>query len=247
MAKKPSYEELEKRVRELEQAESARQKVVDELRTAKESSERERNLLQGVIDGARNIHLVYLDLNFNFVRVNDAYAETCGYQPEEMIGKNHFALYPHPENEAIFARVRDTGIPFEIKDKPFTFPDQPERGTTYWDWSLLPVKEPDGTVAGLVFSLVETTDRKQVEEALRESEEKYRSLFEGSKDAIVLTTQQGRFIEANPSALELFGYTKEEMLKINFQKLYVDPIGGYKFQEEIWWPSHHGHQEPSGP
>lgn len=149
-----------------------RKQAEDALKEAKQSLERGRNVLQEVMNGARNIHLLYLDSDFNFVRVNEAYAKGCGYSPDEMIGKNHFALYPHEENEAIFRRVRDTGQPFEVKDKPFTFPDQPERGVTYWDWSLTPVKAAGGEVEGLVFALVETTGRKRAELALRESSEK---------------------------------------------------------------------------
>jgi PAS domain-containing protein len=57
--------------------------------------ERERRLLQSMINGARNYHLVYLDRDFNFVHVNEAYAKTCGYRPNELVGKNHFDLYPH--------------------------------------------------------------------------------------------------------------------------------------------------------
>ncbi len=139
-------------ITERKQAETA-------LAQAKRASEWEQGILQAIMDGSKNSHLVYLDRNFNFVRVNETYAQTCGYRPEEMIGKNHFALYPHAENEAIFARVRDTGEPFEIRDKPFEFPDQPERGVTYWDWTLTPVKNPDGQVEGLIFSLHETTER----------------------------------------------------------------------------------------
>jgi PAS domain S-box-containing protein len=118
------------------------------------------------VNGAENMHLVYLDRDFNFVRVNEAYAKTCGYKPEEMIGKNHFALYPNKENEAVFKCVRDTGAPAEFHDKPFVFPDQPERGVTYWDWTLKPVKNEAGEVKGLVFSLVETTERKKAEEEI---------------------------------------------------------------------------------
>ena len=130
--------------------------------------EREKAIFQAVVNGARNTHLVYLDREFNFVRVNETYAAGCGYTPEEMVGKNHFALYPHEENLAIFARVRDTGVGVGFRDKPFTFPDQPQRGVTYWDWTLLPVKGADGKVEGLVFSLVETTDRKRAEDAMLE-------------------------------------------------------------------------------
>lgn len=132
--------------------------------------ETERDLFQAVMNGTRRANLAYLDKDFNFVRVNKAYAETCGYSPEEMIGKNYFALYPDKGNEEIFIKVRETGKPVEYHDKPFIFPDQPERGVTYWDWTLEPVNNGNGEVDGLVLSLTETTGRRQVEEELRRSE-----------------------------------------------------------------------------
>ena len=95
-----------------------------------------------------DVMLVLLDPQFNFLWVNPAYAETCQMKPEEMVGKNHFSLYPDAENEAIFRTVRDTGNGAFYKDKPFVFPDQPERGVTYWDWSLAPVKDSSGNVEG---------------------------------------------------------------------------------------------------
>jgi PAS domain S-box-containing protein len=145
---------------------------IDDLKRAETDLARERAVLAGVMN-ATDVMLVYLDRDFNFVWVNPAYAQTCRMRPEEMIGKNHFALYPHAENEAIFRRVRDTGVPVFYKDKPFEFPDQPERGVTYWDWSLTPVTDPASRnrVIGLVFSLRETTKFKQAELALAKSEE----------------------------------------------------------------------------
>ena len=143
---------------------------VTERKKSQVALKKEKNILQEMMNGARNMHLVYLDRDFNFVRVNAAYAKTCGYKPEEMIGKNHFALYPGEEVEAIFKRVRDTGVPAEFHDKPFVFPDQSERGVTYWDWTLKPVKNGSGKVEGLVFSLVETTERKKAEKEIQELE-----------------------------------------------------------------------------
>jgi PAS domain S-box-containing protein len=184
---------------------------ISERTLAEEALQRERDLLQAVIDGARHSHLVYLDRDFFFVRVNAAYAATCGYRPEEMIGRNHFELYPHAENEAIFARVRDTGEPFEIRDKPFTFPDQPERGTTWWDWTLTPVKDAAGRVEGLVFSLFETTARKRAELALRDSEERYRIIFQLSPDAMFVH-RNSVILMANDAAVRFFRAGSAEAL-----------------------------------
>ena len=50
-----------------------------------------------------------------------------------------------------------------MTDKPFEYPDHPERGMTYWDWSLLPVKDNTRKGVNLVFTLTEVTERKQAE------------------------------------------------------------------------------------
>lgn len=180
----------------------------------------ERNLLQAVMDGARNSHLVYLDREFNFVRVNRAYASTCGYAPEEMIGKNHFALYPNAENEAIFRQVRDSGQAFDVQDKPFEFPDQPERGITWWNWTLTPIFDESSVVSGLVFALHETTKRKQLEMALQASEAQFRRLFE-EHGAIMLLIDPlgGRILRANKAAIDFYGYGKEQL-----QSMTIDQI-----------------------
>jgi diguanylate cyclase (GGDEF)-like protein/PAS domain S-box-containing protein len=57
---------------------------------------------------------------------------------------------------------------------------------------------------------------------LRESEDKYRTLFEESRDAIYITELDGRFIDVNPAMLELFGYSRSEMLTLNAMELYAN-------------------------
>ena len=189
-----------------------------DLLESKRSMEIERNLLQEVMNGAKNIHLVYLDLDFNFVRVNKTYAQNCGFTPEELVGKNHFDLYPDPENEAIFARVRDTGVPFEVKDNPFTFPDQPRRGVTYWDWSLIPVKNQDGEVMGLVFSLVETTARKRAEEEFKQS----RIFLDSMTDIAYATDLEGNTTWANSATVKIAGLAPDKIAGKPFASLFWD-------------------------
>jgi PAS domain S-box-containing protein len=69
--------------------------------------------------------------------------------------------------------------------------------------------------------------------ALRESEEKYRSLFEGSKDALYITTEEGKFTDLNQATAQLFGYAdKEELMKIeSTAQLYVNPEDRKKMKE----------------
>jgi PAS domain S-box-containing protein len=116
--------------------------------------------------------IAYLDKDFNFIRVNDTYANSGGHPPEFYIGKNHFDLYPHPENQKIFQHVVDTGESYSVLEKPFEYAEFPERGITYWDWSLHPVRGAKGDIEGLVLSLVDVTERRKAELQLeRQNEE----------------------------------------------------------------------------
>lgn len=171
--------------------------------------QRKSSLLRAIID-ATDVMLAYLDLEFNFLWVNPAYARSCGMVPEELAGKNHFALFPHPENENIFRQVRDGGEPVFYKDKPFEFPDQPKRGVTYWDWSLIPVKDSADQVTALVFSLRETTKYKQAQLELAESEDRFRRMAETSSDIIFQLEPCGRVTYVSP-AIRALGYVPGEV------------------------------------
>ncbi|MFM8319706.1 MAG: PAS domain-containing protein [Chloroflexota bacterium] len=109
-----------------------------------------------------NLHLgvAHLDREFNFVRVNRTYAGYDGRDVQFFEGKNHFALYPNAENEAIFRQVVESGQAYVTFGKPFVYPDNPGRGMTYWDWSIQPVCERDGTISGLIFCLLDVTERE---------------------------------------------------------------------------------------
>jgi PAS domain S-box-containing protein len=134
---------------------------------AEEAVIKEKNVLKGIMENTGAM-LAYLDLEFNFVAVNSAYAKGSGHSAEALIGKNLFTLFPNAENQAIFEKVRNTRKTVSYHDKPFDFAGQPERGVTYWDWTLAPVKDETGNVLGLVLSLMETTQRKELEQELLE-------------------------------------------------------------------------------
>lgn len=176
------------------------------------SSEQEKFLLQSIMDGARNCHLAFLDKDFNFVLVNEIYACMCGHRREELIGRNHFDLFPNSDNEEIFKKVRDTGIPVEFNDKPFLHAHQPERGVTYWNWTFAPVKGPSGQVMGFVLSLFETTKRKRAEIALSESEARFRMFMDNSPTLNWIKDEEGRYVYLSRKFESRFGIRNKDYM-----------------------------------
>ncbi|MBP1745916.1 MAG: hypothetical protein H6Q54_531, partial [Deltaproteobacteria bacterium] len=73
----------------------------------------------------------------------------------------------------------------------------------------------------LLESFIDITERKRSEKALQENEKKYRSLFEGSRDAIYMTAADGQLMDANQAFLDLFGYSREEIVHSNAKQVYV--------------------------
>ena len=102
--------------------------------------------------------IVLLDSDYNFIRVNDAYARACGRAPADFIGRNHFDLYPS-DAKGLFDSVRTTRKPVETFARPFVFPDHPNRGVTYWDFTLVPIVGQNDEVAFLLFTLRDVTQR----------------------------------------------------------------------------------------
>ena len=120
---------------------SVRKQAEKELEDAKELLER--------VFSSVDLLITYLDKDFNFIRVNRAFAEVDQREPQFFIGKNFFDLYPSDEIEAVFRNVSQTGKDYEAYELPLEFFQNSEQSPTYWDWSLQSVKDALWNYAGV--------------------------------------------------------------------------------------------------
>ncbi len=153
--------------------------------TARKKAEKQvaetNSLLEAVLTNTPT-QVALLDAQFNFVWVNPAYANGTQYEQSFFPGKNHFDLYPNEKSRIVFQRVVDTGVPYSTYAEPFEHPNRPPPETTYWDWSLVPVKNVHGSVSEIVLTLSEVTARiraeKEREQILRQYNEELEEVVE---------------------------------------------------------------------
>jgi PAS domain S-box-containing protein len=169
LALEKAQKELEKRVEErtveFTKSNALLKQEIFERKMGEEVLQETNELMEKIFSNTY-LCIAYMDTNFNFIRVNHAYAESDGRNEKFFIGKNLFEIYPNEENEAIFQRVVEIGEPYVAYAKPFVYAGHPERGVTYWDWTLHPVKDSHEKIDGLLLCLVNVTERKRLEKEI---------------------------------------------------------------------------------
>ena len=93
-----------------------------------------------------------------------------------------------------------------------TFADDGHRACL--DTIKTPMYDSDGTLLGVLGIGHDITERKKSEDALFESETKYRAFFENSMDAILLTSPDGKILSANQASCDMFGYSEDELIEL---------------------------------
>lgn len=151
---------------------------ITDRKRAQEDLRRNNELLEKMFSNI-NLMIAYLDTEFNYIRVNHAYAWLNGRDPEFYTGRNHFEVFMNPSHREIFRGVVETARPHYAFMDPIEYSPRPGEDLIYCDWSLLPVCEVDGRVGGLILSLVDVTEHRRAREEIqrlnRELEERIAS------------------------------------------------------------------------
>ncbi len=191
----------------------------------------ERDLLHALMDNIPD-KIYFKDNQFRFTRVNQAMAQVLGLKsPEEAVGRSEAEFFDEETAREILRdeqAILDTGIPLIDKIEKIKYPDQSQHWISV---TKVPIRDAAGKIVGLVGISRDITDRIQAEEALKESEERYRNLIEQSNDAIYLLFNN-RFEIINRRFTEMFGITLEEANSPDFNFLQLVAPKSIPFLQE---------------
>jgi PAS domain S-box-containing protein len=179
---------VQKELRERKQAEAA----------LRESEERYRSL----ITSAPLITFV-LDKEGLFTMSEGKGLSGLGLLPGQVVGQSVFEVYRESPEVIEDARAALQGEP-RHRDV--------QLGQTYYEVHYIPITTPEGEVSRVLGVANDITERKKAEHSLRESESSYRGLFNSVAEAIYIQDQNGHFLDINEGALNMYGYTRQEIL-----------------------------------
>ncbi len=179
-----------------------------------ESERRYRTVLEEVDEGYYET-----DLRGNLVFFNDALARRLGYSPEELMGLNYRNYTPEEGREEVFRsfnQVYRTGQPLRSLHAVQIAKDGRRVDVEY---SVLPRRNEKGEIIGFRGVARDVTERRRMEEALRRSEERFRTVLDEMEDSYFELDIAGDFTFVNDAMCRVTGYSSEELLGNNYRML----------------------------
>ncbi|MEK8016893.1 MAG: PAS domain S-box protein [Candidatus Parabeggiatoa sp.] len=190
---------------------------ITEQKRAEKAREETHKFLEKIMNSATNAIFV-LDLEGQFLKINPACSKITGYPVEELIGQPFSIVFTPetlPKINPQFIKVAFKG---ETVSQFETEIIRKEGSRAIITFSIAPMRN-SGQIVSIVGTAEDITARKQTEKALRESEERFRSLVEQAVDAIFVHDLEGRFVDVNLKACESVGYTRQELLNLSISDI----------------------------
>ncbi|MCF8110252.1 MAG: PAS domain S-box protein [Desulfobacteraceae bacterium] len=228
---KPSYSELEDRVRALEQENLDLKQQLKELQGSEESARRQNENYGRLLKNLQEV-LYILDRDGRITYISPNCGIILGYGPEEILGKK-YTDFVHSKDQADRKNQLEKLVSGERASTEYRFVARD--GRTVWCMTNAgPFFGEEGEVEGIYGIIIDITERKQMEEALRKSEERYRTILEAIEDGYFEVDLAGNFIFFNDAMCKILGYTREELMGMNNLE-YMDGENARKVYETFNW------------
>jgi PAS domain S-box-containing protein len=182
---------------------------------------------RGMVLGNLRDGVIVIDVEGRIIDINPAAARIVETEGQDVIGQ--------PVGEAL----ADWPLLIGHLQQKGDIHTRVKLGDHIFDLSVSALKDSNGIKVGRLIDMHDVTGSVNAEEARRQSEERYRALFEQAQDAIILENRDEKIIDANPAASEMFGYSYQELLNMTTSDLetpdlrHISPRQTYRMPDPI--------------
>lgn len=149
----------------------------------------------------------FKDINLKYILVNDHYSDLIGITPDQIVGKSICDIFPDYDCDKYLEKERtiiNSGKVIYDIEESISFKGK----TFYVNTSIAPIRSIDGNITGIIGISWDISQRKIVENSLKESEEKYRTLIDNSFEGILIITFQGEILYVNKTIIKMLADDK---------------------------------------
>jgi PAS domain S-box-containing protein len=199
----------------------------------REAEELRRQIVASVREG-----IIVNDRQSRYVLWNPFMEELSGVPEQDVLGKRPLEIFPFLAEQGIDVSIQRALAGEVVTGADFQY-TLPETGRSGWVTTRhVPLRRASGEIVGVIATVHDVTERRQAEEAQQVSEDRYRALFEGASDGLVVFLvgkegRIGRFVDVNPAICRLLGRARQEMLALTPLDIEAVPEGGAEPQPVI--------------
>lgn len=186
-----------------------------ERKKGEKKLEETSRLLDTIFNNTNSL-LVYMDTNFNVIKINKAFQAANGREFSYYTGKNYFDFVPFENVKDKFEEAVATGEPCSYYSRPFYNPLFPERGVNYWDWTLTPLKDERDKVYALLLTITNVTEHAVWEKKLQEEKDKAQKYFDIAGVILLVLDTDGNIVQINNRGCNILGYSEKEAIGLNW-------------------------------